>query len=168
MSRFTKALRQKIVQEFAVRHNGQYDAALFVAEVRDTGPTHPAYSWFEWDKAKAAAAYQIEQAREFARDLRVTFTVQVINGGKRSVKVRESAMPLVISPIEGRAKGGGYLLVDPDNPAYMAEHCRQAAMALKSWLGRYQSALDHVGETSEALAALVEKFEAVTVADQAA
>jgi len=36
---FTKELRQEIVREFAVRHNGQFDARLFFEEVRTKGVT---------------------------------------------------------------------------------------------------------------------------------
>lgn len=169
MSRFTKALRQRIVREFAVRHNGTYNPTLFVEEVRRVGPSHPAYEWFEWDASKAAAAYQVEQARDFARDLRVTFKVEVVNGGRRSVKVRETAMPLVISPMEGRKHGGGYLLVDPDNPAFIAEHCGQAAGALRSWLSRYRSALDHINVKPDTVSDLIAALEAeAPSADKAA
>ena len=162
MGSFTKALRQKIVTEFATRHNGTYNPTLLVEEVRRTGFSHPAHSWFEWDQGKAAFAHQIEQARDFARDLRVTFTVQVVNGGKRSVKVRETAMPLVLSPMEGRKSGGGYLLVNPDDPVYMAEHAGQAAQALRSWWSRYQSAAEHVSITASDVEAMIAKLEAAT------
>lgn len=162
MSRYTKALRQKIVTEFATRHNGTFNPGLFVEEVRLTGGTHPAYDWFEWDRSKAALAFQIEQARDFARDLRVTFKVEVVNGGKRSVKVRETAMPLVLSPMDGRKNGGGYLLVNPDDPAYMAEHAGQAAQALRSWWSRYQSAAEHVGIPSADVDGMIAQLEAVT------
>ena len=162
MGTFTKALRQKIVTEFATRHNGTYNPSLFVEEVRRTGSSHPAYAWFEWDQNKAALAHQVEQARDFARDLRVTFTVQVVNGGKRSVKVRETAMPLVLSPMDGRRSGGGYLLVNPDDPAYMAEHAGQAAQALRSWWSRYESAAEHVGINASDVEAMIAKLETAT------
>ena len=34
-TRITKATRQKIVREFALRHNGQFNPALFFEEVRE-------------------------------------------------------------------------------------------------------------------------------------
>lgn len=158
----SKIDRQRIVKEFALRHNGVYNPSLFLEEVRRTGETHPAFNWFEWDAGKAAFAYQVEQARSFARDLRVTFTVTEINGGKRAVKVRETAMPLVISPMEGRRDGGGYLLVDPKDSDHMGEHCRQAAVALRAWLGRYTEAVRHVGMNTSELEALVTALETKT------
>ncbi len=159
MSRFTKALRQQIVKDFAIKHNGVYNPTLFLEEVRRTGPTHPAYDWFEWDRERAAAQYQVEQARNFARDLRVSFTVQVVNGGRRSIQVRETAMPLVLSPVDGRRSGGGYVLTDENDPSHMTEHCRQAAMALRAWLNRYRSAAGHVGTSVAPIEQIVEDLE---------
>lgn len=156
---FTKLTRQRIVKEFAVRHNGQFNAALFLDEVRQKGEAHPAYDWFEWDESKAAQAHQIEQARAFARDLRVTFTVTEISGGKRRVKVRESAMPMVLSPLKGRNDGGGYVLVDPDDASHRSEHCRQAAVTLRAWRNRYADAVKHVGGSLDSVDALVELLE---------
>lgn len=144
MSRFTKQERQKIVREFALRHNGVYNPSLFVEEVREAGESHPAHSWFEWDAGKAALAYQVEQAREFARDLRIKFTVEDV-GRTTPITIREAPMPMVISPVAGRRAGGGYVLVNPDSPEHMAEHCGQAATALRAWVSRYQSALVHAG-----------------------
>lgn len=144
MMRFTKELRQQIVEDFARRHNGVFNPTLFVEEVRATGADHPAHEWFEWDRDRAALAYQVEQAREFARGLRVTFTVEEI-GRKSAVVVREERMPLVISPVAGRRDGGGYFLANPEDPEHMAEHCRQAATALRSWMERYGGALAHAG-----------------------
>jgi hypothetical protein len=159
MSRFTKALRQKIVKDFAIKHNGIYNPTLFLEEVRRSGPSHPAYDWFEWDRDRAAAQYQVEQARNFARDLRVSFKVEVINGGRRSIQVRETAMPLVLSPVDGRRSGGGYVLTDENDPAHMIEHCRQAAMALRAWLSRYRSAGEHAGCDLASLEAVVKRLE---------
>lgn len=150
MSRFTKEMRQEIVRDFAVRHNGTFNPNLFLEEVRREGKKHPAYEWFEWDREKAYHAYQIEQARDFARDLRVTFKVEEI-GRNKTVRVREAPMPLVLSPVEGRKDGGGYYLVDPDDPSHMAEHCRQAMIALRAWFNRYQAALLHAGGSPKAI-----------------
>ncbi len=158
MSRLSKQDRRHIVEEFARRHNGQYNPMLFLEEVRKTGSEHPAYEWFEWDLKKAARAYQIEQARQFARDLRVSFTVEDVSP-KRKVKVAHQEMPLVISPIEGRRHGGGYVLVDPEDPEHMQEHCRQAAMALGSWLKRYGSALEFAGRRKAEVESVIRTLE---------
>jgi hypothetical protein len=142
--RFTKEIRQQIVREFAVRHNGLYDPGLFLREVREAGPTHPAYSWFEWDSDAAFDRYQLEQARDFARDLRISFRVEEVTS-PHCVRVRETPMPLVLSPLATRSKGGGYRLVDPDDGDHIQEHCRQAARTLGEWMRRYEAALRHAG-----------------------
>jgi len=168
MAKFTKALRQEIALEFATRHNGQFNPALFVDHVQQTGPDHPAYSWFEWDRDRASRNWWVEQAREFVRDLRVTFTVEDI-GNSRPVSVRERELPFVLSPLDGRERGGGYFLADPDNPEHMAEHCRQAAKTLVSWLSRYRSAVDHAGGSVSAIEKQIKTLEAagLTTADAA-
>ena len=160
MSKFTKELRQKIVEEFSRRHNGQYDPALFLKEVREKGKKHPAYEWFEWDQDKAANEHNLWQARCFAKDLRVKFEVQEV-GRSGAVSVRATEMPMVISPSGGRKSGGGYVLVDPNDPAHQAEHCHQAAAALRSWLSRYQAALIHAGYGVKMVEQVAESLEAV-------
>lgn len=150
MAKFTKALRQEIIRDFATRHNGFYNPLLFLEEVRASGPEHPAYEWFEWNDDRAAQEHRLWQAREFARDLKVSFTVQEI-GRNKAIKVREVSMPLALSPVEGRHKGGGYFVSDPDNPEHLEELARQAATALESWLRRYEAALLHAGGSKDAI-----------------
>lgn len=159
MGRFTKDARQEIVREFAIRHNGRYDPALFLDEVRTAGKSHPAYGWFEWNRDKAALAYQIEQAREFARDLRVTFTVEEI-GRKGAVTVKTRPMPMVLSPMDGRRDGGGYVLVDPDRAEHIGEHCRQAAITLRGWEKRYAAALLHARVGADGVTSIIRALEA--------
>lgn len=143
MARFTKALRQEIVREFAARHDGRYDPALFVQEVRATGPDHPAYEWFEWRDDKAATDYRLWQAREFVQGLKVSFEIEEI--GRKPIKVRAVEAPLMVSPEGSRKTGGGYFLLDPTDPDHMAELCRQGAADLRRWLRRYGAALAHAG-----------------------
>lgn len=158
MSRFTKAVRQQIVRDFALRHNGQYNPGLFLEEVRRTGPSHPAYQWFEWDTERAALNYQIEQAREFARDLRVTFKVEEV-GRRGNITVRTVPMPMVLSPTDQRRGGGGYHLVDQNDPSHMVEHCRQALTTLKAWLARYEAALVFAGLSTAPVLKIVNALE---------
>lgn len=160
MSKFTKELRQQIVEDFARKHNGQYDPALFLKEVRDTGKTHPAYGWFEWDNKKAANEYNLWQARAFAKDLRIKFEVEEV-GRSGSVTVKSVEAPLVISPMAGRGDGGGYVSFDPNSPAHQAEHCHQAAAALRSWLKRYQAALVHAGYGVKSVESIADALESI-------
>jgi hypothetical protein len=160
MSKFTKELRQKIVEDFSRRHNGQYNPALFLDEVKATGPEHPAYGWFEWDADKAVKEYQLWQARSFAKDLRISFSVEEVGRGG-AVTVTTSEMPMVLSPSNGRKDGGGYVLTDPNDPAHQAEHCHQAAAALRSWLNRYQAALVHAGYGTKLIEQVADAMESV-------
>lgn len=167
MAKLTKAARQEIVREFATRHNGRFNPTLFVDEVRQKGPSHPAYGWFEWNRDTAARQWQIEQARDFARDLRVAFTVEAIGAGRRIV-VRQAEMPLVLSPMEGRRSGGGYVLTDETDPEHMAEHCRQAAGALRAWLNRYAAAVHHAGGSVATVEGVVTQLEEAAPREPAA
>lgn len=167
MANFTKALRQKIVRDFAIKHNGHFNPRLFLQEVREVGPGHPAYEWFEWDDACAAHTHRVEQAREFARDLRVTFEVEEIGRG-RSITVRQVTMPMVISPVSGRKDGGGYFLSDPDDDSHMAEHCRQAATALEAWLERYQAAVISAGMPLGTVEGIAKRLENVGLREEEA
>lgn len=148
--RFTKELRQKIIRDFCLKRNADFDARLFEREVRETGEAHPAYSWFQWDEDKAAEQYRIWQAREFANGLTVSFTVEEI-GRNKSISVREVEMPMLLSPLGGRRAGGGYLLSDPANPDHMAELCKQAATDLSRWLRRYEGAVAYAGGSVAAM-----------------
>lgn len=142
--KLTKEMRQEIVREFALRNGGRFNPNLFLEEVRNKGIEHPAFDYFEWDDKEAAAIYRLEQAREFVRDLKVSFSVQEV-GQSGPIKVRTVEMPFTISPVETRRDGGGYLITDPTNPEHMAEYCRQAAVALNSWMVRYEAAVAHIG-----------------------
>lgn len=144
MARFTKELRQQIIRDFCLRRNAEFDAKLFEQEVRETGPSHPAYEWFEWDGDRAASEYRVWQARQFANGLKVSFQVEEV-GRAGVIRVREVEAPMLVSPTEGRRAGGGYFLTDPENPDHMAELCRQAVIDLNRWLRRYQAALVHAG-----------------------
>lgn len=143
MTRYTKAMRERIVKDFAARNGGIFDAVLFEREVRDTGPAHPAFDWFEWDDEKAALDYRIAQARNFARGLIIRFDVHEVHGGVMRIITREA--PLVISPYGSRCDGGGYVITDPDNPAHMRELRFEAARALRWLMGRYSAALGEAG-----------------------
>jgi hypothetical protein len=146
-TRFTKEQRQQIVREFAEKNGGVFDAAAFLGEVNQVGKGHPAWGWFEWDNRKAAREHRLQQARAFAQGLRIRFEVETIDQG--SVKVVSRSMPLVISPMHSRQKGGGYHLADPNDPAHLAELCRQAAQQLRWFVERFQAALDFAEVSAE-------------------
>jgi len=157
MARFTKEKRQEIISDFAALHNGLFNAATFVETVEKAGRDHPAYDWFTWDQERAASEYRVWQAREFARGLRVRYSVEEIRRDKIRVSVR--AMPFVISPVESRREGGGYYVADHTRPEHMSEYCRQAAVALRTWLHRYGAAAAHAGGSRRAVERLISQLE---------
>lgn len=156
---FPRAKRQQIIRAFAERNQGRFDAGLFLAEVERTGPEHPAYRWFDWHDARAAHRYRIEQAREFARGLTVVFSVEEARPEQR-FRVSQREAPFVHSRLDGRARGGGYEITDPDNPEHMAELCRQAGQTLRWFSRRYAVAIERVGGDAAALEALARALEA--------
>lgn len=155
--RFTKKLRRQIVQDFCERHAGTWDATAFLDEVIAKGENHPAFHWFEWDQNKAAREFQLIQARNFANDLVITFTIETTE--RRGIVVKETTMPLVISPTSGWRAGGGYYLADPNDPDKMAQYCAEAATALKTWLSRYGAAVLYGGGKVEPFEKVIEHLE---------
>lgn len=165
--KFTKELRQQIVQDFCSRNGGIFNPILFLEEVRERGAEHPAYGWFEWDASKAAREYQLIQARNFANDLRINFTVEEI-GPRRSLTIREVEGPMFISPMANRQAGGGYFEVDPNDPVKMAEYCGQAALALRTFLRRYEAAVVYAGGNAAAINKTLELLDGKAVTEVAA
>jgi hypothetical protein len=142
MRKYTRKLRQEIVNDYIAKH-GSFNASEFVEFVREAGAEHPAYEWFEWDDEKCADRYRVDQARDFVSGLTVSFSVQTVQRGGVSVRVVES--PMLVSPMEGRKSGGGYIEVDPLDPVAMSALAREAASTLQSWLNRYASVLARWG-----------------------
>ena len=144
--RYSKELRQQIIEDFARDHGGTFDAAVFLGVVQQVGKEHPAYEWFEWSNQKAAREHRLWQAREFAIGLKIKFEVETVDRGK--VRLVSTTAPMVISPLDTRKDGGGYFVTNPANPDHMREHCRQAALSLKLFLARYEGAVVYAGGNS--------------------
>lgn len=162
MARFTKALRQQIVEDFARQNNGWFDKRAFLVHVRETGPDHPAYEWFEWDDTAAAEAYRLEQAGAFVRDLKIEFKVESI----KSAPVTVSA-PQFVSPVATRRSGGGYFQTDPQDDIHMDELSRQAARDFAWVLNRYEAVIVRAGGNMKTLRALQLKLDVAKGADAA-
>ena len=156
--RITKDVRQELVEDFCRRHGGMYDAAVFLEEVRASGPSHPAFSWFEWNDVEAGHAYRLGQARAFVLDLKIRFEIEEIRRGKVSIRTTEA--PLFLSPMASRNEGGGYLWFDPSSPGHMEELSRQAAIDLSRWLRRFESALLSAGGHADHIQATIRLLEA--------
>lgn len=142
MRKYTKEIRQRIIDDYISRH-GEYSPTGFLREVRQSNGTHPAWAWFEWQDHVAAEDHRLWQARAFVQGLTIRFEVVTQARGVSGVVQRE--MPAYISPVAGRANGGGYVAMDPDNPEHMAELSRQGAAALATWLQRYEAAAECAG-----------------------
>lgn len=154
MAKFTKALRQQILDDFTRQNNGWFDPRAFMLHVQKAGPDHPAYDWFTWDDAKAAEDHRIWQARTFAQGLRIEFKVETIERGAFTVSA-----PQFVSPLEGRGSGGGYFQTDPKDAEHIAEVARQAAQHLRWWLRRYEAVVVSAGGDVDALTNLAEALE---------
>lgn len=141
MAQFTKKDRQRIIDDYLARSG----ANMFVpAEFIDwlSGQSeHEAYPWFFGKTdAQAAREHRIAMARQMASGLRITAKVSVApqEGARVCVAVRE--FPAFVSPVAGRASGGGYEPFDPCDDAAIRELRRQGEVALRSWLNRYSGA----------------------------
>lgn len=152
MARFTKDERQKIIDDYLQR-TGQnlFIAAQFVDWLADQ-PEHDAYAWFYgMDDATAAREHRINLARSMASGLRITAKFSSAPAQAKSVSVRSSEHPAMISPMSMRTNGGGYVQFDPKDPKCMVEFRNEAAMMLRSWIKRYRVALDDAGIDAEQL-----------------
>ena len=98
MHKFTKKLRQDIVNDYIAEH-GAFNASEFVDYVREQGASHPAFDWFEWDDEKCAERYRVGQARDFVSGLKVSFSVETVQRSGVSVRVVES--PMLVSRWRG-------------------------------------------------------------------
>lgn len=154
MAKFTKALRQKILDDFTRRNNGWFDPRAFMLHVKEAGPDHPAYGWFTWDDAKAAEDYRVWQARTFAQGLRISFKVETVERGAFTVSA-----PQFVSPVDRRGDGGGYFQTDPGDAEHLAEMGRQAAQHLRWWLRRYEAVVAPAGGDLDALNGLCAALE---------
>lgn len=153
---FSKQRRQEIVDDFVARHGG-FDARAFLREVRLSNGTHPAWSWFEWNDGRAAEEYRVEQARDFVRDLRVTFEITTT---QRSVKgVFMASAPAAYSPLSRRSTGGGYRLTDPGDTAHRRDLCAEGGQALRAWLRRYSGVAEAEGVSTSTIEQTAKRLE---------
>ena len=158
MARFTKKQRQQIVEDFCARHGQRYDPNLFVEEVRQTGPEHPAYDWFTWDDSEAAGRWRRQEARQFVSDLRITWSVEEV-GHDRSIQVTHYQVPAAISPPEQR-DDAAHNLFGLDKPTSWEDYRATGLRELRGWLNRYRAALIYFGGSPAAIEAQIELLEA--------
>ena len=143
--RFGKRDRQAIANDYLNKTGRNIIVPAEFREWLSTQPDHPMYKVLEWDKEKAAIKYQIQQIRQFFSGCKITIKYKDIPSQSidvnSSIGVSEARVlkfPTYISPIDGRAQGGGYHKFDLDNPETVAELCRQACRELRSWVKRHE------------------------------
>lgn len=142
---FSRTKRQEIITGY-LRETGRntFDPGAFVDWLAGQ-PEHEAYPWFYGqDDAHHAREHRIMLARQMANGLRITVRSEETSKSG-VVRISEREYPAFISPVSTRRSGGGYVSVDPGNPAVMAELRRQGAVALSSWLARYAGAFEAAG-----------------------
>jgi DNA-binding NarL/FixJ family response regulator len=66
---------QQAMRAFSEKHGGRFTAEMLVEEAR-ANPTGPFYKYFEWDIAKAAWNYWVDQARALIRSIRVDIVIE--------------------------------------------------------------------------------------------
>lgn len=143
--KFTDALREEIIREFASRHGGVYSAPGFAREVlncRKRGKRHRADAHFTASTEEAAFKCWVEEAREFARGIKITYIEQPPYSIGQ-IRIRE--VPLVISRLGGRPNAEGYKVYDHGYAPHRAELAEEGAAALKAWLGRYACVFGDAG-----------------------
>lgn len=162
MSKFTKAQRQEIIDDY-LRQTGQnlFIAGAFVDWLKNK-PDHIAYSWFfGMSDEEAARDHRISLARNMASGLRITASFSSAPSQAKSVTVKqgETNYPSMISPMSMRANGGGYIHFDPKDEKSMVEFRNEAASTLRSWVKRYAVALEAIDVDQKTIEKLASKLE---------
>lgn len=146
MANFTKADRQKIIDEYLTgTGRNMFNAGEFIDWLSGQ-PDHEAYPWFfAKSEGEAAREYRIGLARQMASGLRVTMQVSKAPNKGSVVSITTREYPAYVSPVAGRKSGGGYERFDPQDEAALAELKRQAVTSLNTWLRRYAGAMEDSG-----------------------
>lgn len=139
MAGFPMKKRQEIIDGYlAATGANMFNAAEFIDWLGEH-PDHEAYEWFfGMDDATAAREHRIQMARQMANGLRITAQVHQSAPATAAVSVKVREFPAMVSPVDGRRAGGGYVPFDPQDPALASELRRQGAQALRAWLARYR------------------------------
>ena len=169
--RFTKKDRQNIIDDY-LNQTGRnsYVPSEFVDWLRDN-PDHKVYNLFFGASDEVMAnKYREDFARGFASGLRLTIKISEMPMPSKieNLKVEAVDVPSLISPINNRANGGGYISVDVQDTDTMSELALQAHQALKSWKGRYAGTCALSGIDISEIDSILEELKAKTVKEEAA
>ena len=132
---FTKEIRMEIIHAH-IEEFGKFEATVF--EEAAQSPQHPAHDWFTWDDGDAAKAWRVQEARMFGH-IRITRqAVETVDAGTGG-SVRIELGPMLVSPPDNRADGGGYLLAS--SPEGQDALRAEAALMMLQWLARFRTVL---------------------------
>lgn len=129
-----------IIEGIAKSSGGKATPQAVLDAARD--PSSPLHRFFEWDDAKAAASYRVDQAAYLIRSIEVQYT------GKAEDRVR--AFHVVTS--DG-SKGYAPLPAILERPDLTKQLIQRARDEQASWARRYQS-IRHAAEVSGIFSAL--------------
>ena len=126
--RFTKNDRQAIIDDYLNKTGrNSYVPSEFIQWLRDK-PDHKVYdTFFGTSDAEMADKHRENLARNLASGLRITIKVSELPMPQNtdSIKVETVTVPSMVSPINSRANGGGYIAVDVQDTNTMHELCKR-------------------------------------------
>ena len=169
--RFTKNDRQAIIDDYLNKTGrNSYVPSEFIQWLRDT-PDHKVYdTFFGTSDAEMADKHREVIARSFASGLRITIKVSELPMPQNtdSIKVETVTVPSMVSPINNRANGGGYIAVDVQDTNTMQELCRQAYRDLNAWKNRFEGVCNLSGIDTESIDSILKQLELKSVVDDVA
>ena len=167
--RYTKKDKQNVVNEYL----NQTGRNIFVPSefhnwLQDN-PNHKLYDYiFSASEKEMAYKYRLNLIRQFASGLRLTIKISEMPMPSKIENLKVVNVPSLISPINNRANGGGYISVDVQDSDTMSELALQAHQALKSWKGRYAGTCALSGIDISEIDSILEELKAKTVKEEAA
>lgn len=146
LARFNKKTKQKIIDAY-LNDTGRnvFVPEEFVLWLEDK-PNHIAYKAFHGQDDHLLWQAKLQLARQFVSGLRIVVKEEVIERKTKTIQVKTTEYPAMISPVQTRKTGtGGYISFDPESPQSQAELRKQAGIALAAWLDRFRGCAEHVG-----------------------
>ena len=169
--RFTENDRQAVIDDY-LNQTGRnsYVPSEFIDWLRDK-PDHKVYDlFFSMSDEEMADKHRENIARRFASGLRITIKISEMPmpTNIENLTVEAVDVPSMVSPINNRANGGGYIPVDVQDTSTMAELCRQAYRDLNGWKKRYTGVSSLSGIDVSAIDTILDELKAKTVEEDAA
>jgi hypothetical protein len=154
-----KSFRQSVVDEYLnVTGSNMVKPEEFLAWLRPQEDHRVWRVFFGKDEPDAAQEFRLGLVRQFVAGLRIKVMVSQLPAKGRRVRVAVS-MPAFISPVAGRASGGGYHATDVDDPEQVREFARQASLDLKRVHERHAGVATLVGVDVAGLLTMAAAFD---------